>query len=192
MVSTIELSIFIDKLYKYEPGIVKIIEKFMTTYTFKSSEQLKDAVDLWCKEETRKEAESKYGHISYWNVSKISNMMLLFRGKKDFNDDISRWDVSKVYKMELMFADAYNFNQPLNDWDVSNVYCMDCMFNYALKFNQPLYKWDVKKVEGMACMFFNAKSFNQDLREWKPYNVYINQSMFYKCGIISNYKPIFL
>ena len=41
---------------------------------------------------------SKYGHISQWDVSNVTDMSLVFA-----------------------FEDASSFNQPLNKWNVSNV-----------------------------------------------------------------------
>ena len=35
--------------------------------------------------------------------------------------EISNWDVSNVTNMEYMFVHASSFNQPLNKWNVSNV-----------------------------------------------------------------------
>ena len=52
--------------------------------------------------------------------------------------EISNWDVSKVTNMCYMFSNASSFNQPLNDWNVSNVTNMDWIFLGASSFNQPL------------------------------------------------------
>ena len=90
MFSTQEIMGLMLMLYNYEPEIVKIIEKFMTTYTFTSIKELRGAVYMWCKDETQEEAKKKYGHISYWDVSQITDMSYLFYFKTDFNDDISR------------------------------------------------------------------------------------------------------
>ena len=51
MISTQEIKAFINMLYNYEPGIVKLIQKFMTTYTFKTKEKLQEAVNMWCNKE---------------------------------------------------------------------------------------------------------------------------------------------
>ena len=44
------------------------------------------AVNLWCA--NRAAAEEKYGHISHWDVSGVTNMARLFESKREFNDDI--------------------------------------------------------------------------------------------------------
>ena len=54
--------------------------------------------------------------------------------------EISNWDVSNVTDMAWMFDDAHIFNQPLNKWNVSNdVTYMRRMFDGADSFNQPLH-----------------------------------------------------
>ena len=45
------------------------------------------AVKLWCSDPAA--AEEKYGHVSKWNVSRVTNMDELFLDKQDFNEDIS-------------------------------------------------------------------------------------------------------
>ena len=70
--------------------------------------------------------------------------------------DISNWDVSNVTNMRWMFYRAHSFNQPLNNWNVSNVTNMMYMFNNAHSFNQPLNNWNVSNVENMLGMFHTA------------------------------------
>ena len=53
--------------------------------------------------------------------------------------DISNWDMSNVTNMKFMFEGAVSFNQPLNNWNVSNVTYMWSMFDGATSFNQPLH-----------------------------------------------------
>ena len=52
------------------------------------------------------EALEKYGPISDWDVSQVTDMYSLFRDFKKFNDDISKWDTSGVTDMALMFDTA--------------------------------------------------------------------------------------
>jgi surface protein len=44
--------------------------------------------------------------LSRWNVSKVTDMAVMFRGCKNFNQDLSRWDVSKVKNINYMFDDC--------------------------------------------------------------------------------------
>jgi surface protein len=66
-----------------------------------NNETLKNAVQEWLENSSK--AERKYGHISKWNVSNVTDMYGLFRGLKSFNDDISNWNVSNVTDMCEMF-----------------------------------------------------------------------------------------
>ena len=91
-----------------------------------TKEELQKAVDLWCDD--KKEAITKYNHISLWNTSLITDMSYLFQNKKDFNDNINNWNVSSVTIMCDIFYEASSFNQPLNSWNVSSVIYMDGMF----------------------------------------------------------------
>ena len=51
----------------------------------------------------------KYGHISGWDVSNVTNMIFLFHSMLDFNEDLSKWDVSQVKCMYGMFSNAISF-----------------------------------------------------------------------------------
>ena len=73
------------------------------------------AVNAWCKGPVA--AEIKYGHISLWNTSQVTNMSGLFKNKTNFNEDINTkevtdsetgeaytaWNVGKVTDMLYMF-----------------------------------------------------------------------------------------
>ena len=113
----------------------------------------------------------KYGEISNWDVSNVTNMDDMFRSAESFNQPLNKWDVSNVTDMTSMFVNAQSFNQPLNNWNVSNVFDMSFMFAGAESFNQPLNKWNVSKVTYVTFMFDGARSFNQPLNNWNVSNV---------------------
>ena len=52
----------------------------------------------------------KYGEISNWNVSNVTNMDGMFCNASSFNQPLNKWDVSKVADMNGMFASASSFN----------------------------------------------------------------------------------
>ena len=106
-----------------------------------SSDGLRVAVKEWLSD--RAASEAKYGHISNWDTSQVTDMSRLFNNATDFNQPLNDWDVSNVTDMNHLFSSATDFNQPLNDWDVSNVTDMNNMFYRARAFNQPLNDWDV-------------------------------------------------
>jgi len=125
-------------------------------------DELYEAVNEWY--DNSKLSEEKYGHISNWNVSNITDMSYLFEGKIDFNEDISKWDTAKVKYMENMFYDAYSFNQDISNWNVSNVNNMSLMFVSASSFNQNINKWNTSNVKNMNHMF--EESATVDLPDW--------------------------
>ena len=117
----------------------------------RSDDDIRTAVEEWCTNRTN--AIERYGHISYWDTSAVTNMAELFHYKWDFDDDISKWDVSNVTNMEGMFRVATSFNQPIGAWDTHNVTNMHSMFAYATSFNQPIDAWDTHNVTSMDGMF---------------------------------------
>ena len=127
---------------------------------------------------------TKYGDISNWDVSKVTNMKKLFHFTP-FNQPLNKWNVSNVTNMNGMFEGAKHFNQPLNNWNVSNVITMKGMFRDVESFNQSLNNWDVSKVTNMIGMFSgscftDAISFNQPLNKWNVSNVTNMAMMFAK------------
>ena len=78
-INTYLLYLFIQKIDEQEPALVKIIEEYtIKYYKFNSNEELKNAVNRWCDEDTKEECLNTYGHISNWNTSKITDMYGLF------------------------------------------------------------------------------------------------------------------
>jgi hypothetical protein len=113
--------------------------------------ELREAADLWFSD--RYQAEHKYGHISKWDVSHISNMRNLFQDKTDFNEDISDWDVRNVKDMSHMFAGAVKFNQPLYKWKISAGTKRKKMFAGATTYNECRGLMPLQTLDG--CLFRN-------------------------------------
>ena len=167
-----------DKLFKNKKDIdKKNIEETPPILKF-NNETLRTAVKVWLEDD--KKAEAKYGHISNWDTSEVTDMSKLFLDAHTFNEPLNNWDVSKVTKMNAMFDNAYVFNQPLNNWDVSKVTDMSEMFSSmeSLAFNQPIGNWDVSKVIDMSAMFSSAKAFNQPIANWDVSHVTDMSQMF--------------
>lgn len=123
--SLTEIDEFLDKLNDYEPGIIDIIKKY--SYTFENNEEIRHGMYLW--NNNKNECIERYGHISDWNTSNITDMYALICHNDNFNEDISRWDTSKVTNMKYMFYRAHSFKQDLSRWNTSNVIDKENMFD---------------------------------------------------------------
>jgi surface protein len=104
--------------------LVVLINSFL--YERLTDENFKQAIDLWFG--NKEECKFRFGHISDWNTSRVTNMEGIFYHISDFNENISRWDVGRVTNMREMFALASHFNQDIGQWDVRNVTDMEGMF----------------------------------------------------------------
>ena len=78
-------------------------------YVFSTKAELQTAITEYIKY-NNSNAIDKYGNISTWDVSNITDMSYLFYGNTPylFNGDISNWDVSNVTDMSYMFYNAYS------------------------------------------------------------------------------------
>ena len=154
-----------------------------------TNETLREALRDW---KTPKLYESKYGPLSTWNTSVVTDMTQLFGandgGSSYSFEGIEEWDVSNVRNMSRMFKNNRVFNADISRWDVSNVVSMSGMFHGAENFNQDISGWKLPKLQSMLGMFENATSFNQDISGWKMPNV-SNMAYMFK-GAASFNQPI--
>jgi surface protein len=141
-----------------------------------TNDSVRDAVRMW--NANRSKAEAKYGHISAWNTSWVTDMSGLFRSLNRFNDCIDHWDVGNVTDMSGMFSGAKLFNQKLNSWRVENVVTMSAMFSHARSFNQSLDEWKPISVTNFKNMFSGAVAFNQPIDSWNVQNAHDMSEMF--------------
>ena len=135
-------------------------------------------------------ARVRYGNISTWNTTDVTDMSGLFcndfsfynnnSSYNNFNEVLGDWDTSNVTTMSGMFFATQRFDKPLNDWDTRNVVDMSNMFSLACKFNQPLDKWNTSKVRSMCGMFAGASRFNRKLDTWDTRLVTTMEGMFRK------------
>ena len=80
-------------IQSYEPNIYNTIIRAIF-YQMKDSDELREVVKLWLNNEST--ATTKYGHISRWNTSNVTDMNRMFFNTENFNEDIGGWDTSKV------------------------------------------------------------------------------------------------
>ena len=125
--------------------------------------------------------------IGHWDVSHVTDMSGMFRGASAFNQYIGDWDVSNVTNMTLMFNNNDVFDQYIGDWNVSKVTDMSLMFSGASSFNQPISDWNVSKVTNMSHMFESASSFNHYIGDWNVSKVTDMSHMFSGASVFNQY-----
>jgi len=138
-------------------------------------DELKVSIKHWTNDEL--DSFMTLGHISYWDISNITDMSYMFYLSKfnEYDGDISKWNVSNVTNMRGMFINS-EFNGDISEWDVSNVTNMEWMFANSV-FNDDISEWDVSNVTSMSYMFFNS-DFNGDISDWDVSNVTDMEWMF--------------
>ena len=141
----------------------KILSDTFNTIRF-TNDTLPVAVKLWIKNQDA--AKHKYGDISRWNTSNVTDMKHLFSYTTHFNDDIRKWDTSNVNNMSHMFFNTKNFYSDLSNWDTSNVNDMSGMFSKTTNFNGNLSNWDTSRVTQMEGMFSRATNLHGNFSNW--------------------------
>ena len=142
----------------FQPDFIWVIfRSSMTSKYNRTDANIKEAVKDWCDNPVK--ATIKYGHISEWNTSLVTDMNDLFKDKTDFNDDISKWNVRNVTDMSGIFSGEYgntgSFNGDISRWNVSSVTNMSSMF-HRTSFNGDISGWNVSSVTNMSGMFFRT------------------------------------
>ena len=82
-------------------------------HVFAKRDELDEAVQAF--DDDPDNATFTYGPIETWDVSTITNMRGLFRGKNSFNRNVSSWNTSGVTDMSHMFevrSDAPLYSDP--------------------------------------------------------------------------------
>jgi surface protein len=118
--------------------LVVLINSFL--YERLTDDNFRQAIALWF--ENKEKCKFRFGHISDWNTSRVTNMERAFYGRRDFNEDIGRGNVGRVTNMRCMFREASQFDQDIGQWDVSNVTDMSWMIYQASQFNQDIGRSD--------------------------------------------------
>jgi hypothetical protein len=104
-------------------------------------------------------------NLNTWNVSRVTNMSLMFQSATSFNNGSNTliWYAPICTSFVSMFQSATAFNQPIPFLvDTSGVTgcAMNSMFVSATSFNQNIGSWNVSKATTLASMFSSATSFN--------------------------------
>lgn len=143
-----------------------------------NNSSLRTAVQHWAINQS--EAEKKFGPISEWDVSKVTDMDDLFNGWLEEDEDEDEYQYEEASDFESMSRDEQMrvfseniryLNPDISKWDVSNVKSMERMFHFAFEFNQDISGWNVSNVESVYNMFYCANAFDCDISGWDVSNV---------------------
>ncbi|GMH79222.1 hypothetical protein TrVE_jg13377 [Triparma verrucosa] len=126
---------------------------------------LRTAVEEWCQ--NRHAAEARYGKITSWDVSAVTDMTRLFSNScyagssrpTTQSPKISSWDVSNVTSMREMFFENFYFTGGISNWNVENVEDFNSAFYKAVVFDDDLSSWRVNNVKDNIGMFYGCESF---------------------------------
>ena len=124
---------------------------------------------------------TKNGLLTSWDVSKVQAFSSVFRGSRDFNQNLGDWKLRSATTISEMFLNCKSFTgEGLNLWDTSSVTDMSAMFSGATQFNGDVSKWDVSSVKRVSSlvnvgkpnkemrgMFQDATSFNRNIGSWR-------------------------
>lgn len=144
----------------------------------------------------------KFGDIASWDVSRITDMSLLFANAAAGGNDtianltenklagISNWNVSSVTTMTATFKGS-KFNGDLSKWNVSKVTDFSSMFASSLIANDTMLKWDVRAGTDFSTMFSSASNFTTNLSYWNVKSDATLTDMFLgiSSGISGSVKP---
>ncbi|MCR5536661.1 MAG: DUF285 domain-containing protein [Succinivibrio sp.] len=147
------------------------------------------AFSLYADNQVQENPRKDFSGVEHWNTSKVRNMLGVFAGCVNFNQDISGWDVSAAEKMDVMFASCKHFNQDLSGWHVENCTSMKGMFYKCESFSQNLSAWQTSKVTDMSMMFCGCRNLTCDLHEWSVDKLQHDESMFQDCNLADELKP---
>jgi len=137
----------------------------------------------------RKEYESLL-EILYADVSKVTNMMAMFRRNAYLRKvNSSTWDVSNTVDMIAMCQHCYNLTSiDVSNWDVSNVTDMHAMFQECYNLTSlDVSNWDTGNVTGMGSMFHGCYNLTSlDVSNWNTGKVTNMGSMFSNCKLLTS------
>ena len=116
---------------------------------------LTNALSEWFDGSTA--ATLKYGNISSWNTSNVTDMSELFKNST-ITSGVGDWNVNNVTDMSSMFEGATDFQENLSDWNVSNVTDFTNMFLNATEMSPQNISGTPTEAEWSSVVWDNLQS----------------------------------
>jgi hypothetical protein len=145
------------------------------------NESIRHAVLDWEQDNGSILSYYKWGNISEWNTTGVTNMAGLFDGfgfRSDFDlVDLSQWDTGNVVSMAETFRRSRGNPKGVAAWDVGSVINFHGMFQES-EIDADMSGWNTASAEDVSAMFAYAETFNSDLSKWSTGNVKQFAGMF--------------
>ena len=143
------------------------------------------ASNLWFNSQER--CIEEYGHISRWDVSRVTRMANLFYNRENFNEPLI-WNPINVVTMEGMFSGCTNYNQAI-EFDTRALISVSNMFENCVNFDKPVELY-THNVMHFNRMFYRCEKFNQPLT-FDTRNATTMQDMFNCCTVFNFFTEDF-
>jgi hypothetical protein len=103
--------------------------------------------------------------LSQWDTSNIVSMSETFRRSRGNPKGVAAWDVGSVINFRDMFQES-EIDADLSGWNTTLAEDFSLIFAYAENLNSDLSKWSTGNVKQFERMFESALSFNTNLTAW--------------------------
>ncbi|MFT0132781.1 BspA family leucine-rich repeat surface protein [Candidatus Enterenecus avicola] len=117
-------------------------------------------------------------NISYFDVSKVTNMSRMFSESVIPSLDLNNWDTSNVVDMTGMFSNSQIEELKISNFNTSNVGTMAGMFMESQVKELDLSSWDTSRLNNATSMFQNSQVESLNLSAWNTSNLQHMQAMF--------------
>jgi hypothetical protein len=145
------------------------------------NQSIRLAVQEWGQDKGSILSYRKWGNISEWNTTGVTNVDGLFEGFGYRYDirlvDLSQWDTSNTVSMSETFRRSSGNPKGVAAWDVGSVINFRGMFQES-GIDADLSGWNTESAEDFSFMFAHAENFNSDLSKWSTGNVKNFSKMF--------------
>jgi hypothetical protein len=134
------------------------------------NQSIRRAVGDWHSDDESMLCYNKWGNISEWNTTGVTNIDELFSRSQIDLVDLSQWDTSNMVSMADTFRSYSGNPKSVAAWDVGSVTNFSGMFRDS-GLDTDLSSWNTSSAEDMSYMFAFTENFNSDLSTWSTGNV---------------------
>lgn len=120
--------------------------------------------------------------VSYWDVSRVTNLTDAFMGCVNFNQSLDNWDVRRVQSFHRCFYLCKAFNQSLSKWRTYSAVTMRQFLQNCITFDQPLAHLFTYQVKSFDNFLTGAIKFNQQMENFNVHMAETLRSFFYECS----------